>query len=82
MATETVRFVPQPFTPVQGTVYRHRNGTQYRCVRFAEGVPVLTSTESGWTMQVHGLAQYPSGLIEWDYSTDGHWEPEVYTWVP
>lgn len=73
---------PQAFTPVSGETYRLRSGGEYRCMGFQDGDPVLMNTESCWVMTVHGLKRYPSGLIEWDYSTDGHWQPEVYTWMP
>lgn len=71
-----------PFTPAAGETYRLRTGGTYKCIGFDGNEPILTNTESGWTMAVHGLKRYPSGLIEWDYSTGGHWEPEVYTWMP
>lgn len=73
---------PKPFRPVPGEIYRLRSGGEYRCMGFDGNEPILTNMESGWTMTVHGLKRYPSGLIEWDYSTGGHWEPEVYTWMP
>lgn len=73
---------PQPFTPVAGEVYRLRSGGEYRCMGFQDGEPILMNTKTCWTMTVHGLVRYPSGLIAWDYSTGGHWEPEVYTWQP
>ena len=83
MNTTVTVLSPQPFTPVQGETYRHRTGGEYRCTGFDRyGEPILMNTESYWTMTVHGLVRYPSGLIAWDYSTGGHWEPEIYTWMP
>ncbi len=82
MSEYTSGMEPVPFRPDPGAVYTLRSGGEYRCIGFQDGDPVLTNTESFWTMTVHGLKRYPSGLIEWDYSTGGHWEPEVYTWMP
>lgn len=82
MNSAVTELSPQPFTPVAGEVYRLRTGGEYRCMGFQDGEPILMNTKTCWTMTVHGLVRYPSGLIAWDYSTGGHWKPEVYTWQP
>lgn len=64
------------FTPVPGHIYRNQGGGQYLCLEclMYSGEAVMQNTASGWTLQAHGCGIYPDGTIDWDYSTQGHWE--------
>ena len=74
--------------PVVGAVYTHRGGGRFRCIAPADSGPmfwnaaggcsnasgVFQNIESGWTFTAKGVIQYIDGSIEWDHSTDGHFE--------
>ena len=61
------------FTPETGKLYR--NGTdEYVCITAYNTNAVLRSTSSGWTLTAHGCGIYDDGSIDWDYSTDGHFD--------
>lgn len=63
------------FTPIVGELYQNRNGWNYRCEHvLPNGCAVMSRESDGWTFTAHGFTQYSDGKIEWDYSTDGHWE--------
>lgn len=71
---EAKRIIPQ-----EGVVYENRNGWRYLCVASpVEGglddAATLQRVSDGWTLKAHNVYQYPSGDIEWDFSTDCHWE--------
>ncbi len=74
--------------PVVGAVYTNRGGGRFRCIAPADNGPmfwnaaggcsnasgVFQNIESGWTFMAKGVIQYIDGSIEWDHSTDGHFE--------
>lgn len=74
--TTAKRQNPTRFIPETGTIYENAGGGKYLC----KGARVYTSearmqnTVSGWTCIAHGIVRYDDGTIEWDYSTDGHFE--------
>lgn len=34
----------------------------------------MQRVSDGWTLKAHNVYLYPDGSIEWDFSTEGHWE--------
>ena len=63
------------FNPAVGDEYINEgNGIIYRCIECLDepGTAILQSTESGWTFKAHGLGMYSDGMIDWDFSTGGH----------
>lgn len=62
-----------------GRDYAHRsNGSTYKCLAGGlepslQHVSVL-SLDRCWTFTAHNVTMYADGSIDWDYSTDGHWE--------
>ena len=38
---------------------------------------MFRNVKSGWTFIAKGIIQYVDGTIEWDHSTDGHFEGET-----
>lgn len=65
---------PTRITPQVGAKYANHNGSTYLCIGLLAGVAKMRRTSDGWTLDAHGVGQYPDGTIEWDYSTGGHWE--------
>lgn len=68
------------FLPVPGKTYENLNGSFYKCL-YADGVTgaVMQSCSSpngaeAWTFLAKGCRQYIDGLIDWEYSSEGHWE--------
>ena len=64
-----------PLEPIQGAIYRNRNGSDFKCIR---PIPGEYSAEmerlvDGYTLVAHGIQRYIDGTIEWDYSTGGQW---------
>ena len=71
---EAKRIIPQ-----EGAVYENRNGWRYLCVaspteKDTDDAATMQRVSDGWTLKAHNVYQYPGGCIEWDFSTDGHWE--------
>ena len=79
----------QPLTPTVGQVYANRGGGEYRCLvlvtehgtlYFNPGggssstSGVFQNVKSGWTFTAKGIIQYIDGTIEWDHSSDGHFD--------
>ena len=64
---------PIRITPQILEIYTNRNGDKYVC-QDNRSVAVMRRVKDGWTLKAHGVRQYPDGTIEWDYSTDGHWD--------
>ena len=65
----------EKFTPCVGEEYVNEgNGIVYRCIECFEDQTeaILRSNESGWKFKAHGLAMYTDGMIDWDFSTGGH----------
>lgn len=64
-----------PLVPIQGQLYRNRNGSDFKCIHVAPGENSATMERvtDGYTLVAHGLQRYTDGTIEWDYSTGGHW---------
>lgn len=66
------------FIPRVGTVYANRGGGKFECIdirtyRRIERI-TMQNIASGWTFTAHGCGIYEDGTIDWDYSTDGHFE--------
>ena len=74
--TKKKRENPVRIRPTVGEVYENIAGGFYRCTGVCE--PGLESwmqnTATGWTLLAHGIIRFQNGLIEWDYSTGGHFE--------
>lgn len=73
---EAKRIIPQ-----EGAVYENRNGWRYLCVaspaeaeKGISDAATMQRVSDGWTVNAHNVYLYPDGSIEWDFSTDGHWE--------
>ena len=81
----------RPLIPVDGQIYLNRGGGEYRCIDQmptagttyynASGGSSSTAARfrnvrSGWTFTAKGIIQYIDGTIEWDHSSDGHFEKE------
>lgn len=71
------------FIPIVGRVYQNRNGQQYLCLHAnhqsapdSDAAALFQRISDGWTLTAHGILQYEDGLIEWNYSTGGHW-PQI-----
>mgnify|MGYP000849278391 FL=1 len=60
-------------TPVLGQVYHKRNGYDYRCEGYMDGVSKMVRLKDGWTLMAHSLYQEDGGNVYWEYSTGGHW---------
>lgn len=62
-------------TPRAGQIYLNHNGETYRCLRvnWRESIAIFRRRKDGWTLTAHNVWEYEDGTIEWDYSTDGHW---------
>ena len=59
---------------VVGNTYTNRNGSTYYLEKiFENGDMRFRRTGDRWTLRAHGVKMYLDGLIEWDYSTGGHW---------
>lgn len=67
--------------PEVGQTYILRSGVQYRClwvsnvdrVEQGECTAVLVRDKDGYELTAHGIQQYEDGLVEWNFSTGGHW---------
>ena len=79
----------QPLSPIVGEVYTNRGGGKFLCIGRMTDVGtvyynpaggssstagVFRNIKSGWTFTAKGIIQYIDGTIEWDHSTDGHFE--------
>lgn len=77
------------FTPAVGTVYANRGGGKFECINVHKEDCIINGSwhnifriervtmqniASGWTFTAHGCGIYEDGSIDWDYSTDGHFE--------
>ena len=65
--------------PREGVVYENRNGWRYLCVaspteKDTDDAATMQRVSDGWTLKGHNVYLYPDGSIEWDFSTEGHWE--------
>ena len=82
----------RPLVPAFGRVYLNRGGGKYRCIDpapttgttyynasggFSNTMARFQNIESGWTFTAKGIIQYVDGTIEWDHSSDGHWEEVI-----
>lgn len=71
------------FLPVPGKTYENRNGSFYKCLHSYGKIGCLMQSccspngSEAWTFIAHGCRQYIDGLIDWENSTDGHWEVKV-----
>ncbi len=68
----------RPFRPIAGETYVNHGGGTFRCLKsFGRGKKwsaIMQNIESGWTFVAKDILRYPDGLIEWAYSTQGHYE--------
>lgn len=67
----------KPFTPQPGASYRNQGGGVFECIETfdsKDGGAVMRNRTSGWTLNAHGIGIYDDDSIDWDYSTNGHFE--------
>ena len=65
--------------PEAGKMYRNKSGGTFRCMSVTrDGSAVMCNMKSGWTCTAHGVTQYASGDIEWDYSNDGRFDASLH----
>lgn len=66
----------KPFTPQPGTSYRNQGGGIFDCIAATDesDVFIMRNRASGWTLNAHGVGIYDDDSIDWNYSTDGHFE--------
>lgn len=66
----------KPFTPQPGTGYRNQGGGIFDCIAATDesDVFIMRNRASGWTFNAHGVGIYDDDSIDWNYSTDGHFE--------
>ncbi len=57
-----------------GKIYRNKGGGDYLCIRNEGENAIMRHVVTGWTLKANGIIQYEDGTIEWDYSTEGHFE--------
>lgn len=49
--------------------------TEYVCLkRVGKYEAYLKNLKTGWTLLAHGIGYYTDGSIDWDFSTEGHFE--------
>ena len=80
IAAERLRYFKtrKPLWMEPGKMYVLQNGmSAFRCLRAFDRDAVLQNLTSGWTFLAHGCGVYEDGRIDWDYSTDGHFEKAV-----
>lgn len=66
----------KPFTPQPGIGYRNQGGGIFDCIAATDesDVFIMRNRASGWTFNAHGVGIYDDDSIDWNYSTDGHFE--------
>lgn len=42
--------------------------------KLRDEIAEMQRVSDGWTLKAHNVYLYPDGSIEWDFSTEGHWE--------
>ena len=66
------------FTPQPGAGYKNQSGGIFDCIGTPEpehgNAVLMRNRESGWTFYAHGIGIYEDDSIDWNYSTDGHFE--------
>ncbi len=64
------------FTPQPGTGYKNQGGGIFDCIATTEqsDVFIMRNRASGWTFNAHGVGIYEDNSIDWNYSTNGHFE--------
>ena len=80
------------FVPVEGQIYKNRNGSAYRCTgneTYPDAVKEKTAVSlgkhwasmvrltDGWSIRVHGVHQYEDGTIEWNFSSGGSFQSDA-----
>lgn len=67
------------FTPQPGTRYRNKGGGVFECVgrKDQAGRIAMRNCSTGWTFFACGIGIYDDDSIDWDYSTEGHFE-QIY----
>lgn len=64
------------FSPIPNKVYSNINGMNYICLASkgqCDGI-FQAMTKSKWTFTAHGCHVFDNGKIEWNHSSDGHFE--------
>ena len=79
----------RPLVPAFRQVYLNRGGGEYRCLSrtpltgttyynasggSSDTMARFRNVASGWTFFAKGIIQYIDGTIEWEHSSDGHFE--------
>lgn len=82
----------RPLAPTVGRVYVNRGGGRYLCRALvteygmmyfnpaggsSSTAAMFRNVKSGWTFTAKGIIQYVDGTIEWDHSSDGHFEDKT-----
>lgn len=64
------------FTPCIGETFTLNGCTaEYTCLKIVgKYEAVLKNRKTGWTLTANGIGYYTDGTIDWDFSTDGHFE--------
>ncbi len=57
-------------------IYKNRFGSSYICLEASGENAVLRNTETGWTLEAHGVHLDEDGMIEWDFSRGGYFDEE------
>ena len=67
---------PKRFSPEVGQCYRNNGWGCYECTYNINSGKIagFRNIHTGWTLSAHNVYIYDNGCIEWDYSTNGHWE--------
>lgn len=66
----------QCFSPTPNEIYTNKNGTKYICLSSNNNYEATFQavTKHKWTFTAHGCQMYDDGQIEWEHSTNGHFE--------
>lgn len=60
------------FKPTEKEFYKNTNDTIYQCLKSCDDNTAIFKSSGGWICTAHGIGIYSNGLIDWDYSTNGH----------
>lgn len=63
------------FKLTEGEIAQNRGGGSYLVQQvFDRDTVRMKNMKSGWVLIAHIITLYQDGTIEWDYSTNGHFE--------
>lgn len=67
------------FNPKVGEIYENAGGGTFKCLDLIDdfvkdNIALMQNEKSRWTFKAHGCGIYPDGKIDWDFSTNGHFE--------